>query len=236
MPTKTTTPSTKTSSSSTPSTSSVPVKKVVKKSSDSSTSASTSTPSTSTPSTSTPSKPSTTKTVVKKVVKTQSASQVAQTSSELSINDEFEKVLTALSDMSKQVKDLKAQVKALQKHANKEHKDLEKAAKGKRKKGGNGDKPKRAPSGFAKPTRLSPELCVFLGVDSDTELARTEVTKKITTYVKEHDLQKPENKKIILPDSKLGGLLNVPSSEILTYFNLQRYMKVHFQKAEPKTT
>ena len=138
--------------------------------------------------------------------------------------------------MSKQVKDLKAQVKALQKHANKEHKDLEKAAKGKRKKGGNGDKPKRAPSGFAKPTRLSPELCVFLGVDSDTELARTEVTKKITTYVKEHDLQKPENKKIILPDSKLGGLLNVPSSEILTYFNLQRYMKVHFQKAEPKTT
>lgn len=150
-----------------------------------------------------------------------------------SVADEFTAVLTALSETLKHVKELTAQVKGLQKHVNKEHRELEKASKGRKKKGANGDKPKRAPSGFAKPTGLSPELCAFLGVNEDTELARTEVTKKITTYVKDQDLQFPENKKVIIPDAKLGALLNVPDEETLTYFNLQRYMKVHFKKAVP---
>lgn len=155
----------------------------------------------------------------------------AQESSTPSVADEFTAVLAALSEVQKHVKELTAQVKGLQKHVNKEHRDLEKASRGRRKKGGDGDKPKRAPSGFAKPTGLSAELCEFLGVPADTQLARTDVTKQITTYVKEHNLQNPENKKIIVPDTKLGGLLNVPNGETLTYFNLQRYMKVHFQKA-----
>lgn len=148
-----------------------------------------------------------------------------------SVNDEFTAVLAALNAVQKHVKELTAQVKGLQKHVAKEHRDLEKSSRGRKKKGVDGDKPKRAPSGFAKPTGLSSELCEFLGVPVDTQLARTDVTKQITTYVKEHELYNPENKKIILPDAKLGALLNVPSEEVLTYFNLQRYMKVHFQKA-----
>jgi len=148
-----------------------------------------------------------------------------------SVNDEFTAVLAALNAVQKHVKELTAQVKGLQKHVAKEHRDLEKSSRGRKKKGVDGDKPKRAPSGFAKPTGLSSELCEFLGVPLDTQLARTDVTKQITTYVKEHEIYNPENKKIILPDAKLGALLNVPSEEVLTYFNLQRYMKVHFQKA-----
>jgi upstream activation factor subunit UAF30 len=140
--------------------------------------------------------------------------------------------LETLNTFAKQVKDLTMQVKNLQKHVYREQKDLEKAAKGKRKKVHNGDKPKRAPSGFAKPTKLSPELCEFLGIDPSTEMARTEVTKKITTYVKDNNLQNPEAKKEILPDEKLGKLLNVPNDDKLTYFNLQKYMKVHFMKNE----
>ena len=150
-----------------------------------------------------------------------------------SVSDEFSKVMETLNTLSKTLKDLSMQVKNLQKQVGKEHKELEKASKsrkGKKSQNAGGDKPKRAPSGFAKPTKLSTELCSFLGVDNSTEMARTDVTKKITTYVKEHNLQKPENKKQIVPDQKLQSLLKVPSGEDLTYFNLQKYMKVHFQK------
>lgn len=89
---------------------------------------------------------------------------------------------------------------------------------------------KSRPSGFAKPVGLSPELCKFLRVSDDTKLARTEVTKKIFRYVKKNGLQHPGNKRIILPDNKLGALLNVPDKETLTVFDLYRYMKVHFRR------
>ena len=94
-----------------------------------------------------------------------------------------------------------------------------------------GNKKPRAPSGFAKPTHLSSDLCNFLNVSEDTMMARTDVTKKITGYIKEHSLQNQENKKIILPDKKLGALLNAGNDEV-TYFNLQKYMKVHFIKKD----
>lgn len=94
-----------------------------------------------------------------------------------------------------------------------------------------GDKPKRAPSGFAKPGVISEELCAFLGQPEGTEMARTEVTKHLTTYIKEHNLQDEANKRKILPDAKLKKLLNVQPTDEVTYFNLQRYMKVHFPKA-----
>ena len=87
----------------------------------------------------------------------------------------------------------------------------------------------KQPSGFAKPASISKELAKFLGVKSDMLLARTDVTKRINTYIKAHNLQNPENKRIIHPDTKLSKLLNNGKEEV-TYFNLQRYMKVHFPK------
>ena len=62
-------------------------------------------------------------------------------------------------------------------------------------------------------------------------MARTEVTKHLTTYIKEHNLQDQANKRKILPDSKLQKLLNVTPSDEVTYFNLQKFMKVHFPKS-----
>lgn len=84
----------------------------------------------------------------------------------------------------------------------------------------------RKPSGFAKPAYLSPELCLFLNVDIGTELARTDVTKKLLSYVKDHNLQNPENKRVILLDDALNKLLK-PDCEV-TYFNIQRLLKGHY--------
>ena len=94
----------------------------------------------------------------------------------------------------------------------------------------NGEIKKRPPSGFAKPALISPALCHFLGCPLGTEMARTEVTKFLTNYIKEHNLQDQTNRRHIIPDNKLQALLNVNETEEdkLTYFNLQKYMKVHF--------
>ena len=64
---------------------------------------------------------------------------------------------------------------------------------------------------------------------SGSEVARTEVTQFIISYIKTNDLQWKENRKIIKPDKALKSLLGNGNDEV-TYFNLQRYMNKHFLK------
>ncbi|XVF67475.1 hypothetical protein PTKIN_Ptkin10aG0124300 [Pterospermum kingtungense] len=58
----------------------------------------------------------------------------------------------------------------------------------------------RAPRGIMKPRRVSPEMEALVGVP---EIPRTEALKRIWAHIKEHNLQDPENKKIIICDEKL---------------------------------
>jgi upstream activation factor subunit UAF30 len=132
---------------------------------------------------------------------------------------ELDTLKISLLNNIKTIKNLQTQVKkTLQKTENKRAKEL--------------NKKKRSPSGFAKPCLISKELCTFLNVSQGTEMARTEVTKKLTEYIKTNSLQNPQNKRIILPDSKLNKLLGTSKGDDVTYFNLQKYMKVHFPKTQ----
>ena len=94
----------------------------------------------------------------------------------------------------------------------------------------------RAPSGFVKPTKISTELASFLNKPKGTEMARTEVTREINTYIRAHKLQDPANGRRILADAKLRKLLKLGKNDELTYFNLQRYMSPHFAKAGKSLT
>lgn len=145
----------------------------------------------------------------------------------ISLDDQFKEILTRIQTFRTMSNELMTDVRKLQKNVTKQIKDSKK--KQKRKRNLNPDV-KRAPSGFAKPTKISESLCNFLGVPSGSEMARTEVTKYLTKYIKEHQLQDQANRRIIICDSKLTTLLNVkPTDDAVTYFNLQRYMKPHFQ-------
>tara|TARA_B110000483_G_scaffold221753_1_gene278017 strand:- start:45 stop:359 length:315 start_codon:yes stop_codon:yes gene_type:complete len=93
----------------------------------------------------------------------------------------------------------------------------------------------RAPSGFVKPTKISDELANFLGKEKGFMMARTDVTKEMTNYIRENKLQDKDNGRKIIPDSKLKKLLNIDQSVELTYFNLQKYMSPHFEKSVPAT-
>lgn len=93
--------------------------------------------------------------------------------------------------------------------------------------------PPRKPSGFAKPAQLTGELCEFLGVPANTLMARTDVTRLITKYVKDNKLHNEADKRTIQPDGKLLKLLAIKAEDKLTYFNLQSHIKHHFIKDVP---
>jgi hypothetical protein len=122
---------------------------------------------------------------------------------------------------------LKSDFKTLEKMVGRELKNAQKASSRKKKASGN-----RQPSGFVKPTRISDELAQFLGKTIGTEMARTEVSKEINGYIRTNSLQDPANGRKINADTKLSTLLKLQKDDELTYFNLQRYMKHHFIKAE----
>lgn len=134
------------------------------------------------------------------------------------------KLSAARSAMSTLMNDFKA----LQKKADRALRAAEKAHNRRKNKNAN-----RAPSGFVKPTLISDQLADFLGKPKGSLIARTEVTREINAYIRSNKLQDPQNGRKINPDAKLKKLLVLKPTDELTYFNLQRFMSPHFQKAAP---
>ena len=142
------------------------------------------------------------------------------------LSESFGELLGQLQALRSQLTSVTGQVRALQKRADRELKNAHKASKKRQRRTGN-----RAPSGFVKPTKISSELANFLGKPKGTEMARTEVTREINSYIRANKLQDPKNGRRILADTKLRKLLKLKKTDELTYFNLQRYMSPHFPKS-----
>ena len=66
----------------------------------------------------------------------------------------------------------------------------------------------------------------------DGLISRTDVTKKIHEYCKAKNLQNPADKRHIKADAPLRKLLKMNKDDDLTFFNLQKFMKVHFPNKE----
>lgn len=147
-----------------------------------------------------------------------------------SLDAQFKTILSDLQEWRNNLSAMQTHVRKLQKNVQRSLK--ENARRNRRRTAAKSDRPPRAPSGFAKPALISDELCSFLGCDKGTEMARTEVTKHLTQYIKNEGLQDAQNKRRIIVDQKLGKLLNVTDNDEVTYFNLQKYMKVHFPKPQ----
>ena len=141
----------------------------------------------------------------------------------------FNKLVNQFQDVQLLMKTLQSNLKVLQKEVLKDRKESKKKSDKKKNKS---DK-KRSPSGFAKPAPISSQLAGFLGIDDGVHLARTEVTSKVIAYVKAQNLQNEANKKQIVPDEKLKGLLQPGEGDVVTFFNLQTYLKKHFIPATP---
>ncbi len=132
-----------------------------------------------------------------------------------------------LQQMSSLFASMKSDYKMLERTFARELKVAQKSSKKRRTPSAN-----RQPSGFVKPTLISPELAAFLGRSAGVEMARTEVSREINAYIREKGLQDKENGRKIHPDASLSKLLAVSDADELTYFNIQRFMKHHFIKAD----
>jgi upstream activation factor subunit UAF30 len=145
---------------------------------------------------------------------------------EASIAAQSVEFMAKLNQLSSMIASLKTEYRTLEKKWSREIKAAQKQSSKRKRKAGN-----RAPSGFVKPTKISDELASFLGKEKGTEMARTDVTREINTYIRAHKLQDKDNGRKIIPDTKLATLLKLKKTDELTYFNLQKYMSPHFAKA-----
>jgi chromatin remodeling complex protein RSC6 len=145
-----------------------------------------------------------------------------------------------LDTLGKTSKSLTAEMKILTRDVNKMRIASAKGAKGSKraKKVVDPDAPRKL-GALEKPVPITEELAVFLGIATGEMFSRQFITQSINKYVKDNDLQNPENRRYILLESeaglKLKALLRDPDQP-LTFFNIQRYLKVHYPKVETEGT
>ena len=137
---------------------------------------------------------------------------------------QFEQLFTQVSVMKTQITVIQQNIKQLEKSVKKQMKGLKKEVTKTKNKGN------RQPSGFAKPSKVTKELCEFMNKAEGTEIARTEVTRALVAYIKENKLENTSNSKIINPDQKLKILLGIEEGQELNYFTIQKFMNKHFVK------
>jgi len=145
----------------------------------------------------------------------------------LIVDDLFEKLQNQFNDSQLILKTLQNNLKILHKEVLKERKEMNKQILKSKK-----NKKKRTTlSGFAVPSQISKELSKFLELENENvKISRTDVTSRIIKYIKDNQLQDPDNKKIIIPDEKIKHLFgeHLKEDDILQFFNLQSYLKYHF--------
>lgn len=145
---------------------------------------------------------------------------------EVRLEAEAKSITARLLAVRETVSELISEAKRLEKKAAKVQKLADKRRRRKAPVEGEEGKPARV-SIFQVPTDISPALCAFMGRPAGSQESRSNVTKFITTYVKEKNLK---NKHDITADAALLKLLNLTKEDKLTYFNLQKFLNVHYLK------
>jgi chromatin remodeling complex protein RSC6 len=141
------------------------------------------------------------------------------------IESQFCSLLHELTTAKSQINDIQAKFRLLEKNVAKELKNKTKPEK---------KKPAlklQQPTGFSKPALISDEMCIFMGRPLGSHVARTELTQFITSYIRDNKLQDMSMRKRIKPNDDLIKLLHLKSmEEEITYFNIQKYLNIHFIK------
>ncbi|PNH01470.1 hypothetical protein TSOC_012641 [Tetrabaena socialis] len=156
---------------------------------------------------------------------------------EVPLTDRIASRISALTNMithvettvAAELKELKAELKAMQKDFVKFQKVVatasSKSNKRKRAKlNADGTEPSRS-SGFRKPTFISDQLADFLNISRGTQVPRTEVTKLINAYIKANKLQDPTDGRKLIPNKEFADLLGITMDTELSYFNYQGFLK-----------
>jgi len=88
-------------------------------------------------------------------------------------------------------------------------------------------------NGFNRKMEVSDKLKSFLGLKPDEYISRSDVTRRINTYIKDKELKHPDNGRVIVMDASLTDLLSPPDDVQVTFLNMQKYISPHYLKAAP---
>lgn len=158
---------------------------------------------------------------------------VQQASTEVVEVNHFENLNSKLKQVQSLLRDLTTELNVLQKEVDRLKKSSKKQSsksRANRKVNEDGTASTTTRSGINKEVNVSEDLARFLGIDKETKVSRIQVSRAISEYINKHNLQKPENRRIILLDETLSKLLNPPQDVTLSYFNLQTYLKPHYRQ------
>ena len=165
---------------------------------------------------------------------------VIETPTNDNINQEnrLDSLTDQLTGFMNGIKSCLKEIKEIKKDYVKEKKILVKAAETKAKKSSAKKDGKPTVSSFSKPQVLSSNLKEFFSFFPDEMIPRTDVTKRITVYVKAHHLLNEKNKREIDVWAKsewgnaLRKLLAPATGDVVTWFNLQKYLAPHYVKQD----
>jgi upstream activation factor subunit UAF30 len=79
------------------------------------------------------------------------------------------------------------------------------------------------PNALQQPLRPSKELAAVVGAEP---LPRGEVVSKVWAYIKQHELQNPENRREILADAKLEAVFGAKK---VTMFAMNKHLARHLK-------
>ena len=82
---------------------------------------------------------------------------------------------------------------------------------------------RKAIPALQKPLQPSKELAAVVGSDP---LPRAQMVSRVWDYIKQHDLQNPENRREILADDKLKPIFG---KDKVTMFEMNRYLAQHLK-------
>jgi len=80
---------------------------------------------------------------------------------------------------------------------------------------------KKPPNALQQPLRPSTELAAVVG---SAPLPRGEVVSKVWAYIKQHELQNPENRREILADAKLAAVFGTKK---VSMFEMNKHLAQH---------
>lgn len=94
-----------------------------------------------------------------------------------------------------------------------------------------GKKPaKKGNSGLKAAKEISNKLAKFLGKPKGTSMARTDIVKSLWAYIRENDLQNPDNRREIVLDD---AMKKVFGCERFTMFTMNKYIGAHIDPFKP---
>jgi len=76
-------------------------------------------------------------------------------------------------------------------------------------------------SGLTKPMKVSDDLAAVVGMK---EASRAQCIKMLWKYLKDHNLQDPENKQYFFPDKKMAKIFG---SERIRAFGMAKFLGAH---------